>query len=639
LIDKDCNHFCDNKYSYSQGAIMRLINCETQQLEWFSVKPPPYAVLSHTWNGDTEVTYQDYVDFLAGQGKQPQKNWTKVEQSIEITLHSKERLKYIWIDTCCIDKSNTPELSEAINSMFKWYARAVVCYAQIADFDSEFLPTNEVPGYWSNNSQALGQHQSYEMPHVPVNLQLTETAKNRLRGCRWFTRGWTLQELIAPPTVEFFDGNWIYFGNRNELADLLTSLTRIDKRIFEGPGTTHQERDIVSILSKMSIAKKMSWAQNRQTAKTEDIAYSLLGIFGVNMAMTYGEEHMAFIRLQKEILAQYNDLSIFAWTANPTGNNGKVPEFRGILAHSPAEFANAGSFEPSRNAIANPDFTLTNNGLKISAQVRNIPNSKYLFLSLNCYDKSEGPHNIQGITLQLIGFNKYKRTNPSYLAIELNSWPLQPRKEFFISSDDTDADTEHLDRSENQSFVFDLKGLGYYEKMRVSHDMAWDDSTTTFNTHGLSNFNACVWFRSRGRASEKVSEYLVACGTAISPQDSPWLCIVKPDHPVYKAAMDENWDQVGAIGRQLGKTPYSPAGANVNGMMSVEFPYDGKDIYKHKSGLRITALMVKETGTKAFRIWIEAEPFDRATGCDNCCIFCFDPRALGCSDGGACVIL
>ncbi|PQE23323.1 HET domain-containing protein [Rutstroemia sp. NJR-2017a WRK4] len=453
---------------------MRLINCETRQLEWFSVsqavKPPPYAILSHTWDGDTEVTYQDYVDFLAGQGKQPRKNWTKVEQSIEITLHSKERLKYIWIDTCCIDKSNTPELSEAINSMFNWYARAV--------------------------------------------------------------------ELIAPPTVEFFDGNWIHFGNRNELADLLTSLTRIDKRIFEDPGTTHEERDILS-----------------------------------------------------------------------------------------------------RNAMANPDFTLTNNGVKINAQVRNIPNSKYLFLSLNCYDKSDGPHNIQGITLQLIGFNKYKRTNPSYLAVELSSWPLQPRNEFFISTDDTDADTEHLNRSENQSFVFDQKGMEYYTKMRVSHHMAWDDSTATFNTHGLSNFNACIWFRTRGRASEKVSEFLVACGTSISAEDSPWFCIVKPAHEIYIAAMDENWDQVGALGRRLGVKTSLPTGATVNAAMNIEVPYDGKDIYKQRSVLRISASMVKETGTKAFRIRIDAEPYDYATGCDNCCIFCWDPRALGCSDSGVCAIM
>lgn len=611
---------------------MRLINCETGQLEWFlasqTVKPPPYAILSHTWDGDNEVTYRDYLNFLAGQDKQPQKNWTKVERSIEVTLNSKERLKYIWIDTCCIDKTDALELSEAINSMFKWYARAEVCYAQIADFESEFVATNQTSGYGSNNSRAVEQYQSYEMPPIPANPQLTERAKNGLKGCRWFTRGWTLQELIAPPTLEFFDSNWIYFGNRDELGDLLTGITKIDRRIFESHGNPHKERDIVSILSKMTIAKKMSWAQNRQTAKTEDIAYSLLGIFGVTMPMTYGEENEAFIRLQKEIIAQYNDLSIFAWTANSTGNYGEVPEFRGILAHSPAEFANAGSFESSRNSIANPDFTVTNNGLKISTQIRQIPNSKYLFLSLNCYDKAEGQHNVQGITLQLIGFNKYKRTNPSCLAVELSSWPLQPRKEFFISSDDTDADTEHLERSENQSFVFDLKDLEYYEKMRVSHDMAWDDSTTTFNTHGLSPFNACVWFRTRGRASEKVTEFLVACGTATSSKGLPWLCLVKRDQQIYKAAMDEEWDQMGELGRTVG----------FNSAMSIEVPYEGKDIYAEKSGLRISAFMATETGTKAFRIRIGAERFDHADGCDNCCTFCFDSRALSSSNGG-CVIL
>ena len=613
---------------------MRLINCETGQLEWFALNPPPYAILSHTWDGDTEVTYQDYMAYLAGHGKQRHKNWTKVERSIEITLNSKERLKYIWNDTCCIDKTNTPELSEAINSMFKWYARATVCYAQLADFESDFLPRPRISGY-QPNGWAQGRGQSYEMPPLHSSLQLTDMAKNQLRRCRWFTRGWTLQELIAPPTVEFYDAHWIHFGNRNELGDLLTSITRIDKRIFEYSGSTNREQDVMSILSKMTIAKKMSWAQNRQTARVEDIAYSLLGIFGVNMTMTYGEENKAFIRLQKEILAQYNDLSIFAWTANAMGH-GVVPEFRGILAHSPAEFANAGSYELSRNAIANPDFTLTNNGLKISAQVRNIPNSKYLFLSLNCYDQNEGPQNVQGITLQLIGFNKYKRTNPSCLAIELNSWPLQPRKDFFISSDDTDADTEHLSRSENQSFVFDLQGLEYYEKMRVSHDMAWDDSTTTFNTHGLSSFNACIWFRSRGRASEKVTEYLIACGTATTAQEDPWLCIVKTDHQVYKAAMDQNWEAMGALGRQAGKPRYS--GAKADAAMSIEVPYDGKDIYEQKSGLKISASMVRETGTKVSRIRVQAEKFDHGDGCDSCCIFCFDPRAMNCSNGD-CVIL
>ncbi|KAK0108133.1 hypothetical protein ONS95_002955 [Cadophora gregata] len=615
---------------------MRLINCETGELEWFAVQPPPYSILSHTWDGETEVTYQDYMNFLSGRGKESRKNWAKVERSIEITLNSSERLKYIWIDTCCIDKTDTPELSEAINSMFKWYARATVCYAQIADFESDFLAAPMMSVYQINNSRAPGQGQSHEMPQIHASPQLTDIAKRELRGCRWFTRGWTLQELIAPPTVEFYDVHWIHFGNRNELGDLLTSITSIDKKIFENTGTTHREQNVTSMLSRMTIAKKMSWAKNRQTARTEDIAYSLLGIFGVNMAMTYGEENKAFIRLQKEIMAQYNDLSIFAWAANPTAH-GVVPEFRGILAHSPAEFANAGYFEPSRNAIANPDFTLTNNGVKINAQIRNIPNSKYLFLSLNCYDQADGPHNIQGITLQLIGFNKYKRTNPSCLAIELNSWPLQPRKEFFISSDDTDTDTEHLSRSDNQSFVFDLQGLEFYEKMRVSHDMAWDDSTTTFNTHGLSSFNGCVWFRTRGRASEKVSECLVACGTATSAQEGPWLCVVTRDHAVYKAAMDQNWEAMGSLGRKAGRTPYTGEGAST--MMSVEIPYDGKDIYEQKSGLRISAFMVRETGTK-FRIRVQAEPFDHASGCDNCLICCCDPRAADCSgNNGSCVIL
>ncbi|OWP04189.1 hypothetical protein B2J93_668 [Marssonina coronariae] len=330
------------------------------------------------------------IDFRHGLGKRPPTDWGKVERAIEVTRNSKERLTYVWIDTCCIDKSNTSELSEAINLIFNWYARAVVCYAQIADDEGEFVPATDASSGW-----ALG-HQDVDSS-VSGDSALTETAKTRVKNCRWLTRGWTLQEVITPPTVWFFDRNW-----------------RIDRKISEVPRNSPQQQNIMALLSKMTIVKKMSWAQNRQTYKTEDIAYSLLGIFGVNMAMTC------------------------------------VLQFHGILAHSPAEFADAGSLELSRNAITNPDFTLTINGLKINAQVRNIPDSKYLFLGLNCSDRSDGPQNTRGFTLQVIGFKKDKRTKPSSLTTELGSRPFQPKKEFFISADNTDVDTEHLDRSENQ---------------------------------------------------------------------------------------------------------------------------------------------------------------------------------------------
>ena len=148
--------------------------------------------------------------------------------------------------------------------------------------------------------------------------------------------------------------------------------------------------------------------------------------------------------------------------------------------------------------------------------------------------------------------------------------------------------------------------------------------------------SACIWFRTRGRASEKVTEYLIACGTAATAQDDPWLCIVKTDHQVYKAAMDQNWEAMGALGRQAGKPRYS--GAKADAAMSIEVPYDGKDIYEQKSGLKISASMVRETGTKVFRIRVQAERFDHGDGCDSCCIFCFDPRAMNCSNGD-CVIL
>ena len=100
--------------------------------------------------------------------------------------------------------------------------------------------------------------------------------------------------------------------------------------------------------------------------------------------------------------------------------------------------------------------------------------------------------------------------------------------------------------------------------------------------------------------------------------------------------MDQNWEAMGALGRQAGKPRYS--GAKADAAMSIEVPYDGKDIYEQKSGLKISASMVSETGTKVFRIRVQAERFDHGDGCDSCCIFCFDPRAMNCSNGD-CVIL
>jgi hypothetical protein len=186
---------------------------------------------------------------------------------IETCRLARERgLGYAWIDTCCIDKSSSAELTEAINSMFNWYKESAICFAFLSD-----LPASEC-----------------------------EVLENELRRCRWFTRGWTLQELIAPENVEFYDQGWQWRGTKKSLQQELFDITGIDHEILEDS----------NLLSTIPVARRMSWASTRKTSRVEDRAYSLLGLFDVNVPLIYGEGPKAFFRLQEEIMKQYNDLSL-----------------------------------------------------------------------------------------------------------------------------------------------------------------------------------------------------------------------------------------------------------------------------------------------------------------------------------------
>jgi len=239
---------------------MWLIEIESMKLVLFQGEPPPYAILSHTW-GKHELSFQD---FEKGWSNAESNSGTeKIKHTCEQTLA--DRLHYVWIDTCCIDKSSSAELSEAINSMYRWYQEARVCYAYLVDVEKE--------------------HFAQQFPRS-----------------RWFTRGWTLQELIAPQSVIFYDSRWIPLGSKEDLIEDLVPITGIDKGSLQGED-----------LEKASVAQRMSWAAKRETTRIEDRAYSLLGIFDVNMPMLYGEGKKAFLRLQEEIMKISDDQSLFSW--------------------------------------------------------------------------------------------------------------------------------------------------------------------------------------------------------------------------------------------------------------------------------------------------------------------------------------
>jgi hypothetical protein len=188
--------------------------------------------------------------------------------------------------------------------MFLWYERAAICYAYLRDVPDQSVPS-ERRGRFNSNMDWNGESNSTPFRTAALsesNYQLKCSTK-LLCGSKWFTRGWTLQELIAPRRVVFYSRNWYRIGPHRDLMGIVSSITGITKEVI-----SHE-----TPLSAISIATRMSWAAQRKTTRNEDIAYCLLGIFGVTMPLIYGEGYRAFQRLQEEIMKRHNDQSLFAW--------------------------------------------------------------------------------------------------------------------------------------------------------------------------------------------------------------------------------------------------------------------------------------------------------------------------------------
>jgi hypothetical protein len=242
---------------------MRLLECRDDGEIRFATfqddNTPPYAILSHTWVEGQEVTFEDLT---ASTGKEKKGN-KKIRFCGEQARQ--DGLLYFWVDTCCIDKANYAELSHSINSMFRWYRNATRCYV--------YLPDLSIPTFDSNDE------------HNPQRWE------SDFRRCAWFTRGWTLQELLAPSSVEFFSCESKRVGNKSSLEDQIHEITGIPKPALRGDR-----------LSQFSDKERFSWIQHRQTTVEEDKAYALLGIFDVYIAPRYGEGMAnAFKRLEEEI--------------------------------------------------------------------------------------------------------------------------------------------------------------------------------------------------------------------------------------------------------------------------------------------------------------------------------------------------
>jgi len=229
---------------------MRLLHSSKYQLtEFIGPAIPPYAILSHTW-GEGEVSFQDLKDPSVNK----KRGFEKIKNCC--AQAQLDRIEWVWTDTCCIDRSNSEELSGAINSMYKWFEDAAVCYAYLSDVSS-----------------------------------LEDQIQPTLRRCRWFTRKWTLQELVAPHFVVFFAHDWVRIGTRSSLHSILSEITGIQSAVLIGEKKPKQ----------CHVSERMAWTSNRMTTRVEDDAYSMMGLFDIKMPLLYGEGSRAFRRLQEEI--------------------------------------------------------------------------------------------------------------------------------------------------------------------------------------------------------------------------------------------------------------------------------------------------------------------------------------------------
>ncbi|KAK7462341.1 hypothetical protein VKT23_007942 [Stygiomarasmius scandens] len=332
---------------------MRLLNTKTYHLEeFYGAGIPKYAILSHTWEKE-EVTFQDiHQNSLDVIKRSKPTAWSKVENACIYAC--KYDFKWIWIDSCCINKESSAELSEAINSMYQYYEDSGVCYAWLPDASRKDNP---------------------------------RSIDSKFKDCRWFKRGWTLQELLAPRYVTFLDKDWLEIGTRWTLRDVVSVITSIPVSVFE-------DGDIY----KFSIAQRMSWAALRETTRPEDQAYCLMGIFGVSMPPIYGEGGAkAFMRLQQELIKISDDRSIFAWLAPP--RSGK-DEHRGLFARSPFEFRMSGEVGISESDDISADkssYYFANNGIYIHLPLEPAPsniqfNGELFLASLNCRSRENGSY-------------------------------------------------------------------------------------------------------------------------------------------------------------------------------------------------------------------------------------------------------
>ncbi|KAK3323172.1 heterokaryon incompatibility protein-domain-containing protein [Cercophora scortea] len=359
---------------------MRLINVNSYEVEeFYGSAVPKYAILSHTW-GDAEASFQQWTSRLTRLRKMNRPGFSKVFAACRQA--KVDGLRYAWVDTVCIDKSSSAELSEAINSMYAWYAQAKVCYVHLSDVTD----------------------------HPVDNIDTLDM----LRHSRWFSRGWTLQEMLAPANLVFYSLEWTLLGTKNALAVLISRVTGIDEVCI------HKKKR----LDEYSIAQRMAWAANRQTTRPEDMAYCLLGIFNISMPLLYGEGDKAFRRLQEEILKVSDDHSILSFDTNLSDGS--------LFAHHPSVFRDGGRVHPNHALQLTAPFSMTNAGLSIATPLIQTLSPYWVLAVLNCVEVDHEKMQRSVLCLPLFGKDKrfMRARHPvSLISKRLDSPSLEARDE------------------------------------------------------------------------------------------------------------------------------------------------------------------------------------------------------------------
>ena len=335
---------------------MRFLNTKTLRFEEVAdsslgEEQNRYAILSHRWGAAQDEI--SFADINESQDISHKKGFAKMKGFCDVAASLGYR--YGWDDTCCINKGDSSELSEAINSMYRWYRGSSVCIVYLED----------IPG-------------------------------KSIMDSRWFDRGWTLQELIAPAAAEFYDRHWNHIQSKSDVVADLSSKTNIPEDVLTGRTSPSQ----------CSVAQRMSWAARRETTRVEDRAYCLLGIFDVSMPQIYGEREKAFLRLQRAISQQSKDESIFAWSM---GLEKDEKDYTGLLAPSPLSYLHCGDVISTRGSTG---FVETNG--ELSMTLKTSPHSMETFYAiLNCTHIANPDSRIAILLTRLPTENEYLRAKKS----------------------------------------------------------------------------------------------------------------------------------------------------------------------------------------------------------------------------------